>query len=116
MKASTLYPRSHPHIIVSSTTVSFHLPKGETEGEDEEDIKGEEKWEQKGKSVKNTRRLSSRITGLYKKEPKRRKEEKEEEKEKKKDYPSVPVEVPSIDETGPATPCRKFQIVGYKGL
>ena len=96
--------------MVSSTTVSFHLPKGETEGEDEEDIKGE-RWEQKGNSVKITRRLSSRSTGLFKREPKRRKEEKEEEKEKKEekkeDYPSVPVEVPKLDETGPATPLEE---------
>lgn len=54
VKVSTLYPRSHPRILISSTTVSFHLPKEETKGEVEE-----KKWEKKEKRVKVTRRLLS---------------------------------------------------------
>lgn len=62
-----------------------------------EETKDEEKVEEKkAREVKVTRRLSTRITGLFKREPKA-----------KEDTPAVPEEAPKLDAVAPAAPLEE---------
>jgi len=73
--------------VKETETAPAEAPKEETEKTEEKPA------EKKAKEVKITRRLSTRITGLFKKEAR-----------SKEETPAVAEEAPKLDEVAPAAP------------
>ena len=78
-----------PEPVKETETAPAEAPKEETKTEKTE----EKPAEKKAKEVKVTRRLSTRITGLFKKEAR-----------SKEETPAVAEEAPKLDEVAPAAP------------
>lgn len=77
-------------------TAPAEAPKEETKTENAEAETDEKPAEKKARDVKVTRRFSTRITGLFRKETKT-----------KEETPAVAEEAPKLDEVAPAAPLEE---------